>query len=997
MLYSQTYKLEIAIIKHCDPRYINILLYIINYIFIEMKKIRKQIIDESEKDYHIENTGNSGDSIIASAAKRPLPVICIKNAKQNNLKNISVNIQRNKLTLITGVSGSGKSTLAFDTLYAEGQRRFVESLSSYARQFLERMVKPDVESITGLPPAIAIEQKTPPRNPRSTVGTTTEIYDYIRALFSRIGKTYCAHCGGLVTMDNPTSISKKILEWDIDDRIYILFALDSETENIGAELEKLNKLGFTRVIDTSSNEIIDTNELKVSIKHTYGDFLVLVDRLIISTEKDNVSRLIDSIEMANAMGRGHLIVRNITKNIEAKYSSIYECAACGIKYDIPESKLFAFNSPKGACPVCQGLGYTTGIDENLVVPDKNLSLDEQCIHPFRTPETGAIFRSLIVTCNENDIPTNVPYNKLTKLQKRIIWDGKDKYVGINGYFKYLEDKNYRMYTKLFISQYKGTGTCFECDGKRLNESARQVYIYGKNIPEIVDLSISDLYTYFVNLPLTEYERLATEQIMEELLARTKMLLDIGLEYLTLSRNCQTLSGGEYQRINLSTALGSALVGTLYVLDEPSLGMHSRDTNRLLQVLFRLRNLGNTIVVVEHDPEIIANADFIIDIGVGAGVNGGNIVCSGSFDDLLKSKDSLTAQYFNREKSIEIPLVRRTPSKNKITIFDAKEHNLDIPEISIPLKCLTVVTGVSGSGKSTLVHDTLYKGVQSVKGRLTGERTAGRFSRIVGANFIDDIELVDQRPIGKSTRSTPATYMKIYDLIRELYSQTQVARQLGLKASYFSFNTPGGRCEVCEGNGYLTVDMQFLPDVKVVCEACNGDRFKNEVKDILYNQKSVIDILNMNVDEALQHFAGIAPITSKLQVMQDVGLGYLKLGQSSTSLSGGESQRIKLASYINTIEYSNCLYIFDEPTTGLHLDDIAKLVNATNKLIEAGNSVVIIEHNLHLISVADWIIDLGPDAGNRGGRVVGEGTPEQIAEKDTFTGLALQSFFNKFGN
>ena len=917
--------------------------------------------------------------------------IIIKNASHNNLKNVNVNIPRNKLTLITGVSGSGKSTLAFDTLYAEGQRRFVESLSSYARQFLERMAKPEVEAIIGLPPAVAIEQKSPPRNPRSTVGTTTEIYDYIRALFARIGITYCACCGKQIAADNPTSIAKKIMEWNKDDKIYILFALKSSVVNVASELERLGKVGFARVVGKNSNDVIDYSELKLSIKTRYDDYFILVDRIVLSDEKDTVTRLIDSLEVANNASDGRITVRNLTQNTEVKFSSIYECADCDIKYETPEPKLFAFNSPKGACPTCQGLGIYFGIDEKLIIPDESLSIEDQCVHPYRTTATISVQRELINTAKKYNIPTDVPYCELTQIQKDFIWDGKDNYFGINGYFKFLDTKSYKIQNRYVLAKYQGMTTCMKCGGSRLKQSARQVYVYGKNIPELANMQMSELYDYVENLPLTKYEQSASEQIIFELKARIKMLLDIGLDYLTLSRSCQTLSGGEYQRINLSTALGSALVGTLYVLDEPSIGMHPKDTDRLLQILFKLKSLGNTIVVVEHDPEIISKADFIIDMGVGAGNSGGNIVSAGSFDNLLKSKESLTAMYFNKKKTIEIPQNRRQPTENKITISGARENNLKIDKLSIPLGCLTVITGVSGSGKSSLVHNTLYSGVMHAWGKPLKDKALGKFDLIDGVDFVDGIELVDQTPIGKSSRSTPATYIKVFDCIRDLYAQTQAAKQLGLKSGYFSFNIPGGRCEVCEGDGYVNIDMQFLPDIKVVCETCNGDRYKKEVREILYNGKNIIDVLEMSVDEAFEHFTGITRIENKLKIMQDVGLGYLKLGQPSSALSGGEAQRIKLASHIDSSDNSNILYIFDEPTTGLHLDDISKLINAINKLVDAGNSVLIIEHNLHIISIADWIIDLGPDAGNRGGKVVGEGTPEQIATKNTHTGIALKEF------
>ncbi|MDR0927946.1 MAG: excinuclease ABC subunit UvrA [Ignavibacteria bacterium] len=921
--------------------------------------------------------------------------ISIKNASHNNLKNISLDIPRNKITLITGVSGSGKSTLAFDTLYAEGQRRFVESLSSYARQFLERMTKPEVDSITGLPPAVAIEQKTPPRNSRSTIGTVTEIYDYIRAMYSRIGKTYCVKCGNEITVDNPTSISNTVLNWKSGNKVYIMFELRSTVSNIANELQKLSQVGYTRVVPNGSNDVIDINDLKVSVKTNIDDYLVLVDRWIVSKEKNEVTRLVDSIEVAFAANPSKIIIRNITTGVEEKFSSVYECAECGIKYEEPDAKLFAFNNPRGACPVCQGLGQVFGVDENLVVPDKTLSLDEHCIHPYRSPSTASVYRTMIDTCKELGIPTNVPYSELSQFDKDVIWEGNGKYFGITKYFQHLESKNYKIQNRLTISRYRGMATCMKCNGSRIKMEARQVFVHNKNIPDIVNMPMDELHQFFSTLKLTDYEMRATDMILHELISRVKMLLDIGLEYLTLSRSCQTLSGGEYQRINLSTALGSTLVGTLYVLDEPSIGMHPRDTYRLLDVLHKLRDLGNTIVVVEHDPEIISNADYIIDMGVGAGAAGGRVLAAGGMKDLLKSKESLTAQYFNKEKFIPIPKIRRNiDKKNVLTLTGAAENNLRIPKVNFPLKAFVVVTGVSGSGKSSLVYNILYNAALEQFGRTAKDTHIGAFDELFGCNLLEGIELVDQSPIGKSTRSTPVTYMKIFDYIRELYSHTQAAIQLGLKAQYFSFNMPGGRCDVCEGDGYVNIDMQFLPDIRVECEACGGTRYKREVADILYHEKSIIDVLNMSVDEAYTHFKGIDKIQQKLGIMREVGLGYLKLGQPSSTLSGGEAQRIKLSSHIESLDNSNYLYVFDEPTTGLHLDDIAKLLKALNKLVDTGNSVLIIEHNLNVMSVADWIIDLGPEAGKRGGTIVGEGTPEDIAKLNTHTGIAIKKFLKE---
>jgi len=948
--------------------------------------------------------------------------IHIKNANHNNLKNISIDIPRNKLTLITGVSGSGKSTLAFDTLYAEGQRRFVESLSSYARQFLERMTKPEVESITGLPPAVAIEQKPPPKNPRSTVGTVTEIYDYVRALYTRIGKTICVECRKEVKIDTPITISNSIVEsannyshqrlekkgvqrktkdfacndgnWEVGDKIYIMFELKEGAKNLLAELAEVEKLGFSRVFNNKTSEIIDISDLKVTVSVNIKDYYILVDRLVIDVKEDEVSRLVDSLEVAFSAGTERIIIRNVTKNFEERYSNVYECSDCGIKYEEPEQRLFAFNNPKGACPTCQGAGNAYGIDENLVVPDKTLTLKQHCIHPYRTPATAGVYQSMLKICEKYGVPIDVPYQDLTPKQKEIIWNGKENYFGLIEYFNYVESKNYKIQNRLIISKYRGLGVCRSCDGSRLKLSARQVFINGMNIPTIVNIPISELSDFLHSIKLSDYEKRATDLILTELISRTKMLIDIGLEYLTLSRSCQTLSGGEYQRINLSTALGSTLVGTLYVLDEPSIGMHQKDTERLLNILFRLRNIGNTIVVVEHDPEIIRNADFVIDIGPGAGTNGGNIISAGSYNDLINNNESLTAKYLNKNIKIDIPTQRRPLSNKKITIDEPTENNLKMDKCDIPLNNFVVLTGVSGSGKSTLVDDVLYAGILEDIGRLPKDMKLGKFKLMTGITNINGVEMVDQSPLGRSTRSTPVTYIKAFDYIREVFAQTQAAQQLGLKPGYFSFNVAGGRCEECEGEGYVNIDMQFLPDVKVVCESCNGTRYKKEVNDIIYRNKSIIDVLEMNVDEAMQHFKGIVKIENKLRLLQDVGLGYMKLGQSSSTLSGGESQRVKLASHIDTSEQTNYLYIFDEPTTGLHLDDIAKLINAINKLIDTGNSVLIIEHNLTIMSVADWIIDLGPGAGNKGGLIVGEGTPEDIIKLDTHTGKALSEYFKE---
>lgn len=920
--------------------------------------------------------------------KKTYKSIIIRNCEQNNLKNISLDIPLHKLITITGVSGSGKSTLAFDTLYAEGQRRFVESISSYARMFLERMQKPQVESIIGLPPAIAIEQKAPPKNPRSTVGTVTEVYDYIRALYSRIGTTICEKCGKIVSVDNPTNVMNRILEFSDNERIYIMFELPNAL-NLAEELNRHNKLGYTRVVKKNNNDIIDFSDLRLTIQDKSEDYRILVDRIVVSHNDEGKSRLIDSIETAFNATTGKVIIRNLDRNIELKFSSIFECPDCNIKYEQAEPRLFAFNSPKGACERCEGLGFVYGFDENLVIPDNSLSLREHCISPFRTSHAAALQTQMLQVCGEF---ADVPYSILTLSQKDIVWNGINKYVGIYGYFDYLEKKNYKIQNRVLISKYRGYSTCISCGGSRIKRSGRQVYVGGKNIPEVVNMPIGEVYEFLSSLKLSEFEKKTTDIIFTSLLSRLLTLRDIGLDYLTLGRSCQTLSGGEYQRINLSSALGTSLVDTLYVLDEPSVGLHPRDTDKLLNILKRLRDIGNTIVVVEHDPAIIAHSDHIIDIGPGAGENGGNIVYEGTFDNLKYATNSLTAKYLTQQKKIEIPHQRRN-FNNFIQVIGARENNLQIEKLDIPLDCMVVVTGVSGSGKSSLVHNVLYSGLLEHFGRLTKEVKVGDFKNIIGANHIRNVETIDQTPIGKSVRSIPASYIKVYDAIRELFAQTQGAKQLGIKPGYFSFNVPGGRCEECQGEGMINIDMQFLPDVKTVCESCDGTRFKKEVKEILYRDKSIVDVLEMTISEAIPFFYDIERIRTKLELLQEIGLGYLKLGQPSSTLSGGESQRLKLSSHINTDSETNTLYLLDEPTTGLHLDDINKLLNTLNKLVDKGNSIVIIEHNMHIMAAADWIIDLGPEAGKNGGMVIGEGRPEDISKLQTHTGRCLKEFFS----
>lgn len=921
--------------------------------------------------------------------KRYLEVI---GARQNNLKNINVKIPHNNLTVITGLSGSGKSSLAFDTIYAEGQRRFVESLSSYARQFLERLNKPDVDSIAGLPPAIAIQQAQPSKNPRSTVGTITEIYDYLRLLFARIGTTICKKCGHVVKKDSPNSVVNELKQLDNGTRLYIMFELEDKDKKSKDYFEYLKESGIFRYIMNNSEEIYDLDD---NLKPFSLDDKVyfLVDRITYDNDKDTITRLTDSIELAFKLSYGKIIIKNISNNSIYKFSSRYECSTCDILYQEPEPRLFSFNNPYGACHYCQGFGRTIGIDENLVIPDKNLSLSKGAIHPFRTPGFAEHQRALLKVASKKRIPIDRPVSTLTPEQLDFLWEGADEYLGINGFFAMLEEKSYKMHYRILISRYRGFTKCKACGGSRIRTSARQVFINKVNIPELIKMPLDKVLDFFKKIELNEYQWSIAKHVIKEISSRLELLVDIGLGYLTLDRLSHTLSGGEAQRINLSTALGSLLVGTLYVLDEPSIGMHPSDTEKLINILFKLRDLGNTIIVVEHDLDIIAKADYIIDLGPKSGENGGEIIFSGTPNELANCNTSITAQYLFNKKTINLPDRQLELSEKKITIINACENNLKIPKLEIPLGCIVVITGVSGSGKSTLVYDVIYNGLKKAK---SGIDTANGYDEISGDYYVNYVEMIDQSPIGKSSRSTPVTYTKAFDYIRDLFASTQIAKQMGYKAGYFSFNVPGGRCEVCEGEGTVSVDMQFLPDVHLVCDACKGTRYRKEVKDVLYNNKSIIDVLNMTIDEAVDFFEASERIVSKLKPLQDVGLGYLKLGQPSTMLSGGEAQRLKMAPFLDSSSNSDTLFIFDEPTTGLHPEDISKLLDCFLRLKKKGNSLIIIEHNLYVIANADWIIDLGPGAGDKGGKVVATGSPSQIIKsKDSITGKVLKDFFLKF--
>jgi excinuclease ABC subunit A len=909
--------------------------------------------------------------------------IIVQGARQNNLKNVSLEIPRNKLVVFTGVSGSGKSSLVFDTIYAEGQRRYVESLSSYARMFLERMNKPDVDFIYGISPAVAIEQKAGARNPRSTVGTSTEIYDYLRLFFARVGKTICFDCGKEVKKDTTGTVSEWLETQKEESRFYLGFSVHShEGRTVQEELDLLKKKGFFRVF--IKNVLIDLNE-EYKTPKTKKDLIVVLDRFKISKGKVR-EKLAESIETGFKEGEGRLAIINAETNGIKNFTRFYEC--CGIRYEEPEPRFFSFNNPFGACPVCQGFGKTMGYEMDLIVPNPNLNLSEGAIAPWRTAKFSKYLRDLIRN-NNGRVPLNIPFKNLTQEQFNYVKEGFTGFVGIDGFFKHLEEKTYKMYVRILLSRYRGYTTCSACRGSRLRRESLQVKISDKSIHDIVLMSIEKSYEFFKSLKLNATEKAIGQQVFDEILKRLTFLNDVGLGYLTLDRLSNTLSGGETQRINLATSLGSALMGTLYVLDEPSIGLHPRDNSRLIKILKSLRDLGNTVLVVEHDPEMMEESDLIYDMGPRAGIHGGEIIAHGTYAEIMKNEKSLTGKYLSGNLSIPIPEVRNTKITETIKITGAKENNLKNISVEFPLRKLVVVTGVSGSGKSTLVHDILYGGLMKMNGG--NPPKIGKYDMIEGARYVDDIEIVDQSPIGKSPRSNPISYVKGFELIRELYAATPQAKSRGYKPGYFSFNVPGGRCETCQGEGFVKIEMQFLADLYLECEDCKGTRFKKEVREITYRGKNIVDVLGMTVDEALEFFVNHDKISSILKVLSDVGLGYIKLGQPSTTLSGGEAQRVKLAYNLSQHRKNqHTLFIFDEPTTGLHFDDIGKLLKCFQMLIANKNSVVIIEHNLDVIKCADHVIDLGPEAGDKGGEIVAVGTPEDIVKNDSsYTGMFLK--------
>ncbi len=951
--------------------------------------------------------------------------IVVRGARVHNLKNIDCEIPHNSLTVVTGVSGSGKSSLAFDTIYAEGQRRYVESLSAYARQFLERIEKPDVDLIDGIAPAVAIRQKNQTRNPRSTVATATEIYDYLRLLFARIGRTFCARCGNEVKKDTIDEVADRILSVGDGTRLNVLFPLlpppvppETEkrpkgrkkkadvpdvTELLKARLFELRKRGFNRLFQNGSLYEFSTPESLLDVDFTKPVFLLL-DRIVV--DSDSRSRIVDAVESAYREA-GEVLIETAPREggepERMRFAQRFECKACDLRYEEPEPRLFSFNNPYGACPRCQGFGNTIDFDMDLVVPDKSLSLTQGAIDPWTKPKYRPLATEMKRYARQAGIPLDVPWAELQAEDQRQIIEGDGKWWGVRGFFAHLERKKYKLHVRVFLSRYRGYSVCSTCGGARLRPEARLIRVTGRDICQVSALTVEQAVEFFRELQLTEQESGIAGKLLEEIRERLQFLYNVGLEYLTLDRLASTLSGGEAQRIQLATSLGSRLVGTLYVLDEPSIGLHSRDTERLVAILKDLRDLGNTILVVEHDPDIMSSADRILDLGPGAGEHGGRVIAVGSIDEIRANPASLTGRYLNGDLHIHIPETRRKPGRQVLKIKGARGHNLKAIDVNIPLGMIVAVTGVSGSGKSTLMHDVIYQGLAAAKKQTTGMTSEGSFVEMEGDEFIDEVVLVDQSPIGRTPRSNPVTYIKAFDPIRELFASLPESQKHGFTAGHFSFNIPGGRCETCQGDGTVTVEMQFLADVELICEDCKGTRYKPEVLAVRYHGKNIHDVLDLTIKEALQFFSGVPKVVDKLKVLDEVGLGYLRLGQSATTLSGGEAQRMKLAAHLQPHSksvaakstngapkrLSRVLYIFDEPTTGLHFDDVSKLLAAFRRLIDAGGSILVIEHNMDVIKVADWVIDLGPEGGERGGTVVCAGPPETIAKnKNSYTGKWL---------
>ena len=973
------------------------------------------------------------DTPVAGAAEAQH--IVVRGARTHNLKNIDLTLPVGKLIIVTGVSGSGKSSLAFDTIYAEGQRRYVESLSAYARQFLERMEKPDVDRIDGISPAIAIRQKNSIRNPRSTVGTTTEIHDYLRLLYARVGRTYCRTCGKEVVRETAEVVARQLGDLPVGTRLLLGFDLPvvdelvssvetpevdelsdvaAEDDKVGADprvrpgadtrvragadtrvgpyetggsaitqtIASLRRKGFARLLIDGNAVALD--DIDPASLRNRSVLQVIVDRIQL-TGDDLRQRLTDSIEMAYREGGGaawaHQNSELRIQNSEfVHFSERFECRTCGIPYEDPQPRLFSFNNPFGACPTCHGFGNIVELDMNLVVPDPKKSIQQGAIEPWTKPHYRAQLAELKRAARKAKVFLDAPWEHLTDDEKTFVIEGAEdpkEYAGIRGFFKWLERKKYKVHVRVFLSRYRGYLMCPDCGGARLRREARDVQVSGRTIDRVASQTVREAQTFFTTLQLSEKEQAIAEKVLKEIQRRLSFLSDVGLDYLTLDRLSSTLSGGEAQRINLATSLGSALVGTLYVLDEPSIGLHSRDNLRLIAILRQLRDQGNTVLVVEHDADMIKVADHIVDLGLGAGEQGGRVVFSGTLDGLMLEPRSLTSKYLRQELAIPVPKTRRRGTGQQIKLTGAGEHNLKNVDMTIPLNMLTVVTGVSGSGKSTIVHDVLYAAIKRAKGGW--DKPVGKFDKLEGIEYVTDTVLVDQAPIGRTPRSNPVTYLKAFDPIRELFAATKDAKARGLTASHFSFNVPGGRCEACQGEGEVRVEMQFLADVFVPCDQCDGKRFKPQVLEVRYRNRSIHQVLDLTVREALTFFSSSPKVLRRLQVLDEIGLGYLRLGQPATTLSGGEAQRIKIAAHLSSHSGERLLYILDEPTTGLHFDDIAKLLTAFKKLLEAGHTLLVIEHNLDVIKTADYVIDLGPEGGEDGGTIVATGTPEQVAQ------------------
>lgn len=962
--------------------------------------------------------------------------ITIRGARVHNLKNIDCDIPHGKLTVVSGVSGSGKSSLAFDTIYAEGQRRYVESLSAYARQFLERIEKPDVDLIDGLAPAIAIKQKNSTRNPRSTVATATEIYDYMRLLYARCGTVHCIVCNGIVKRDTVDEIAAAVLALGEGTRLHALFPVQKQQEQpvspapepekkpakrarkatlnakndtesalndaLKERLSDLRKRGFNRLYQNGTIYEFSTPESLLEINFALPVF-ALVDRIVVSA--DNRPRIVDAAEIGYRESGEilyEIVPRDagtnelpITDRERLRFSAAFECKTCHRVYREPEPRLFSFNNPFGACPRCQGFGNTIDFDLNLIIPDKSKTLEDGAIDPWNRPKYRPYFTELKKAAKQHGIPMDIPWYDLEPDQQSFVLDGRDGFIGVHGFFAYLERKKYKLHVRVMLSKYRGYALCPECKGQRLRAEARAVRVEDrnngdKNICEAAALTIADANRFFGGLQLTPMQEEIAGGILHEIQQRLHFLNAVGLDYLTLDRLASTLSGGESQRIQLATSLGSQLVGALYVLDEPSIGLHTRDTAKLIRILEDLRDLGNTILVVEHDPDVIRSADYLLDLGPGAGEFGGRVLAGGTVEEVERNPDSITGRYLNGQLTIPIPTRRREPGKEWLKLRGARSHNLKGIDVEIPLNMLVCITGVSGSGKSTLVHDVLYRAVAHQLGKGEGADPTNLYKDLKGVERLNDIVLVDQNPIGRTPRSNPVTYIKAFDAIRELFAAQPEAQRRSYTAGHFSFNVPGGRCDVCEGDGTVTVEMQFLADVELPCEECRGTRYKASVLEIKYKGKSINEVLNLTVKEALRFFVGQPKILDKLAVLDEVGLGYVRLGQSATTLSGGEAQRVKLAAHLATVRStgsaakragSRVLYVLDEPTTGLHFDDVSKLLTAFRKLIDGGGSLLVIEHNLDVIKSADWVIDLGPEGGSRGGQIVATGTPEQITQNE----------------